>query len=193
MKVIVVGGGIMGLCAAWALRRAGWQVALYEQGPLPNPLASSFDQHRLIRYAYGAMSGYARMVREAYAAWDRLWADLGRSHYYETGTLVVARDEDDWVRRSLDCLAEMRIPVESWQPARFADRMPFLDLRSASWALFLRPAASCSPSASCGTSRDTWPSAASHCTRIARSATSIRRARRSAPRMAGRMRRTRWS
>ena len=126
----------MGLCSAWALRRAGWKVALYEQGPLPNPLASSFDQHRLIRYTYGAMIGYARMVREAYAAWDRLWADLGARHYHETGTLVVARDDDDWVRRSLDCLREMDLPVEAWEPAQIAARLPFLDLSSVGWGLF---------------------------------------------------------
>jgi glycine/D-amino acid oxidase-like deaminating enzyme len=70
MRVIVVGGGIMGLASAWALRRSGYEVALYEQGPLPNPLASSCDQHRLIRFAYGALTGYARMVVEAYAAWS---------------------------------------------------------------------------------------------------------------------------
>ena len=49
MRVIVVGGGIMGLACAWALVRRGHQVTLYEQGPLPNPLGSSHDQHRLIR------------------------------------------------------------------------------------------------------------------------------------------------
>jgi glycine/D-amino acid oxidase-like deaminating enzyme len=132
----VVGGGIMGLCGAWALGRAGWEVALYEQGPLPNPLAASSDQHRLIRYTYGAMTGYARMVREAYAAWDRLWADLGQRHYHETGTLVVARDDDDWVRRSYDCLRDMQLPVEAWQPAQIGERLPFLDLSSVGWGLF---------------------------------------------------------
>jgi glycine/D-amino acid oxidase-like deaminating enzyme len=35
--VVVVGGGIMGLASAWALRRRGHDVALYEQGPLPKP------------------------------------------------------------------------------------------------------------------------------------------------------------
>ncbi|MGH6913748.1 MAG: FAD-dependent oxidoreductase, partial [Geminicoccales bacterium] len=75
-------------------------------------------------------------VREAYAAWDRLWADLGRSHYCETGTLVVARDEDDWVRRSFDCLQGMQLPVEAWEPARIAERLPFLDTSSIGWALF---------------------------------------------------------
>jgi glycine/D-amino acid oxidase-like deaminating enzyme len=50
VRVIIVGGGIMGLCTAWALQRAGHRAALYEQGPIPNPLASSTDHHRLIRY-----------------------------------------------------------------------------------------------------------------------------------------------
>jgi sarcosine oxidase len=43
LKTIIIGGGIMGLCSAWALRRAGHQVTLYEQGPIPNPLGSSCD------------------------------------------------------------------------------------------------------------------------------------------------------
>jgi sarcosine oxidase len=84
LRTIIVGGGIMSLCSAWALQRAGHRVVLYEQGPIPNPLGSSHDQHRLIRYAYGAMTGYARMVVQAYAAWRRLWDDLGHSHYRET-------------------------------------------------------------------------------------------------------------
>jgi glycine/D-amino acid oxidase-like deaminating enzyme len=46
MRVIIVVGGIMGFCTAWALQRAGHRAALYEQGPIPNPLASSTDQHR---------------------------------------------------------------------------------------------------------------------------------------------------
>jgi glycine/D-amino acid oxidase-like deaminating enzyme len=49
MKAIIVGGGIMGLATAWALARDGHEVELLEQGPLPNPLASSMDEHRIIR------------------------------------------------------------------------------------------------------------------------------------------------
>jgi glycine/D-amino acid oxidase-like deaminating enzyme len=41
MKAIIVGGGIVGLATAWALARDGHEVELFEQGPLPNPLASS--------------------------------------------------------------------------------------------------------------------------------------------------------
>jgi len=126
----------MGLCGAWALRRAGHEVTLYEQGPIPNPLASSCDQHRVIRYTYGAMTGYARMVAQAYDAWDRLWTDLGRRHYQDTGTLVIARADDAWVRASYDCLTAMALPVETWQPAQLAHRLPFLGFVSDDWALY---------------------------------------------------------
>ena len=136
MRVIVVGGGIMGLACAWALRRRGHAVTLYEQGPVPNPLASSCDQHRLIRFTSGAMTGYARMVAEAYAAWDRLWADLGRSHYRPSGTLVVAREAGGSVEHSIAGLEQLALPVERWTPAELARRLPFVDLGTPRFALF---------------------------------------------------------
>jgi sarcosine oxidase subunit beta len=137
MRVLIVGGGIMGLCSAWALDRAGHDVALYEQGPIPNPLGSSVDQHRLIRFAYGAMTGYATMVRDAYAAWERLWADLGMSHYHETGTLVISRQAGgDWAGQSFDCLQAMELPVERWGTEEVLGRLPFLDPSDIAWALF---------------------------------------------------------
>jgi glycine/D-amino acid oxidase-like deaminating enzyme len=109
---------------------------VYEQGPIPNPLASSCDEHRLTRFTYGAMSGYARMVHDANAAWDRLWVDLGRSHFVPTGTLVVARAEDDWVRASRRGLEALALPVEIWSPGALAERLPFLRFEHAHSALF---------------------------------------------------------
>jgi glycine/D-amino acid oxidase-like deaminating enzyme len=114
MRAIIVGGGIMGLCTAWALRRSGHEPVLYEQGPIPNPLASSCDEHRLTRFTYGALTGYARMVHAAHAAWERLWADLGQSHFQRTGTLLVAGADDGWVGASLRGLEVMDLPAESW-------------------------------------------------------------------------------
>ncbi|MCC7428025.1 MAG: FAD-dependent oxidoreductase [Alphaproteobacteria bacterium] len=95
MRVAIVGGGIYGLCAAWALARAGHAVELFEQDAIPNERAASTDHHRLIRYPYGAAEGYARMVGAAFSAWRMLWQDLGqgsegRGHYHETGTLALA-------------------------------------------------------------------------------------------------------
>jgi glycine/D-amino acid oxidase-like deaminating enzyme len=136
MRVIVIGGGIMGLCIAWALRRARHEPVLYEQGPIPNPLSSSYDEHRLTRFTYGAMTGYARMVHDAHGAWERLWADLGHSHFHPTGTLIVAREDDGWVRASERCLEAMGLPLETWPPGVLAERLPFLRFAGTHFALF---------------------------------------------------------
>src|SRR6478736_1666915 len=77
MTTIIVGGGIMGLSTAWGLAREGHEVELFEQASLPNPLASSIDEHRLLRHPYGDHAGYARMIDPAFAAWDLLCRDLG--------------------------------------------------------------------------------------------------------------------
>ena len=148
MRVIVIGGGIMGLCSAWALRRAGHEPVLYEQGPIPNPLASSCDEHRLTRFTYGAMTGYARMVHDAHAAWERLWADLGHSHFHPTGTLIVAREDDGWVRASERCLAGDGAAARDLAAgrARGAPAVPALR-RAPTSPCSRRPVACCSPSA----------------------------------------------
>ena len=91
-RAIVVGAGIAGLSLAWALRRRGFGVDLYEQGPIPNPVSSSFDEHRVTRHAYGAMTGYARMMPAAFRVWDRLWAELGASHYEPCGMVYFLRE-----------------------------------------------------------------------------------------------------
>ncbi len=64
-KVLVIGGGIAGLSTAWSLAARGFAVELFEQGPLPNPVGSSYDEHRILRHAYGALTGYAAMMPAA--------------------------------------------------------------------------------------------------------------------------------
>ncbi len=106
-KVLVVGGGIAGLSTAWALARRGVAVELFEQGPLPNPRASSYDEHRITRHAYGHMEGYAHLMPEAFRTWDRLWQATGTSHFEPCGAVYFLREDDGWfeaVSRSLDAM-----------------------------------------------------------------------------------------
>jgi sarcosine oxidase len=127
MKVIVVGAGVSGLCTAWALVKKGVEVTLLEQGPIPNPLSASGDQHRIIRRAYGGQGGYQRRIGEAYDAWNALWDDLGAKHLIDTGFLIVSQTGRDDAVGYRDGLVDGGFPVEDLSIAEAVVRYPFLD------------------------------------------------------------------
>src|SRR5271163_2088359 len=115
----------MGLSSAWALARDGHRVTVYEQGDVPNPLGSSVDEHRLIRHPYGGERGYTRMIDPAYAAWDRLWSDLGARHYLPTGTLVLDHG-DSWATDTIDALTAEGVPFRRLGARGVAETYPML-------------------------------------------------------------------
>jgi monomeric sarcosine oxidase len=137
MRVTVIGAGIMGLSTAWALDRRGHSVTVIDRYPVPNTLGSSVDQHRLIRYPYGAMAGYAAMVGPAYRAWDRLWADLGETHYVETGTLAVGTARHQWLIDSVETLSRSGIGFEELTVDELARRFPLVNPEGLDRAIWL--------------------------------------------------------
>src|SRR3546814_14539429 len=99
------GGGIGGWATAWALARGGHEAVGFEQGPLPHEGSASYDQHRLIRLPYTDQTGYCAMTVDALRTWQRLWDDLGESHYAEVGSLALSTvegDRADLARQTLD-------------------------------------------------------------------------------------------
>ncbi|UPY38004.1 FAD-dependent oxidoreductase [Sediminicoccus sp. KRV36] len=125
-KILILGAGIMGLCTAWALLRQGFAVHVLDQVPPPNPAGASVDHHRLIRHAYGTQRGYMRMVDEAYAAWDRLWVDLGEVLHIQTGVLALDDTAGDWVRQTRAALRADGRAHEDLTAAQVAARFPYL-------------------------------------------------------------------
>ncbi|MGE0733141.1 MAG: FAD-dependent oxidoreductase [Alphaproteobacteria bacterium] len=124
MKIIVVGGGIMGLSTAWALTKRGHAVTLFERGAIPNPLGSSVDQHRIIRHAYGAALGYTRMVDMAFAAWETLWRDLGQRLYVETGALAIDSERMGWADATRASLRAAGVAFDDFSKQQVAERFP---------------------------------------------------------------------
>ena len=137
MKTIIVGGGIMGLATAWALARDGHDVALFEQGPLPNPLASSYDEHRLIRHPYGDQVGYARMIDQAFAAWELMWREIGQCLYAPTGTLALTGNGETWAERSAGVLAAIGKPMTELKVTDLPGRFPQLDIKGVERAFWM--------------------------------------------------------
>ncbi|MBK1666766.1 hypothetical protein CKO28_01745 [Rhodovibrio sodomensis] len=127
-SAVVVGAGIVGLSAARALLAEGYRVDVLEQGPVPNAHGSSVDSSRLIRHTYGTQHGYAALVDDAFAAWDRLWDDLGRSYYTQTGTLVLSRPGATWAQDSAATLDRLAKPYRVLSPDEAARRFPLLNL-----------------------------------------------------------------
>lgn len=136
MKVLIVGGGIVGLSTAWALVRLGHTPVVYDQGAVPNPMAASYDQHRIIRLAYGERDGYCRMVKPAFQAWRRLWHDLGEQHYVETGTLLIGGNADDYATLSRTSFDRLGISYDELDKTAIKQLCPFLRLDRDAWGLY---------------------------------------------------------
>jgi glycine/D-amino acid oxidase-like deaminating enzyme len=138
LKTIIIGGGIMGLCTAWALANQGEQVTLLEQYSLPNYACSSFDQHRVIRYPYGLEIGYCSMVNQAFQAWETLWQSLGQSYYIETATLDLSDTIGDLAELSRNTLDRLGIPYQIIEGKRIESHYPFLSSQNIRSALFVK-------------------------------------------------------
>jgi sarcosine oxidase len=138
-EIIVVGAGIVGLSTAHAAARRGHKVTILERGPVPNPESASFDQHRMIRFHYGAAAGYTRMVTDAFAAWERLWVELGECHFADCGAVAVSLQPGDYSDLTEGVFHELGVPHETLQGEALARLLPQLDLPPSARGVLAHP------------------------------------------------------
>ncbi len=91
MKIGVVGAGIFGIAAALALRGRGYAVAVFDQGPVPYPHASSTDVAKAIRRSWyaGNNETYVELVERAARQWRSWQTRFGTTVYHRTGGLTI--------------------------------------------------------------------------------------------------------
>ncbi len=125
-SVAIVGAGIYGLCLARALHKRGAAVSVYEQGPIPNPVSSSFDEHRITRHTYGDLSGYGALMPDAFAAYEALWADLGVRHLSPSSIVYIGRQPSNLYEETARDLDRLSIPHRPLTVAEVAARLPMI-------------------------------------------------------------------
>jgi sarcosine oxidase len=91
VDVAVVGGGVMGLATAWALRRAGREPVVLEQFRVGHPHGSSHGATRIFRLAY-AEEEWVRLAQEALELWRELEQETGEPALDLVGLLDLADD-----------------------------------------------------------------------------------------------------
>ncbi|MFT4035091.1 MAG: FAD-dependent oxidoreductase, partial [Patulibacter sp.] len=125
-QVAIVGGGIVGLSAAWQLARGGARVELHERGALAGEAThvaagmlapvSEADPAESLLLALGLRSA---------ARWPAFAADLERDAGLEagtlldaTGTLLIARDGDEarWLEREAAIRRAQRLECAALTP-----------------------------------------------------------------------------
>src|SRR4051812_12190579 len=77
-RVTVVGAGVMGCAAAWALTERGAEVTVLEQFDLDHVRGSSHGRSRIVRLAYPEPE-WVRLAEEAMAGWRELERQSGQA------------------------------------------------------------------------------------------------------------------
>ncbi|RLK25438.1 glycine/D-amino acid oxidase-like deaminating enzyme [Micromonospora sp. M71_S20] len=160
--VAVIGGGAVGLAAAWQASAAGLSVVLFERGPLFHDNGSSGGAERQWRVQYSE-EPLARLVLASVPMWDRLEQAIDRPLIHRTGSLWFGDIDQDsnegQIRAAADVLERLSLRYE-WLGARdiekrygFADlpehyqgfHQPdggVIDVRGTLWALYTLAVAS---------------------------------------------------
>lgn len=123
-RMLVVGGGVVGLSAACALAGTGADVTVLERFTVAHAWASSHGLTRAIRHEYGPAAIYTQMVARSLGLWADLARETGRHLYTATGVLTLGQSDDGHTLPGLDVMRAAGLPVEQLTPEACAQRFP---------------------------------------------------------------------
>lgn len=137
VDVAVVGGGIIGLAVAWRARQRGLSVAVLERGAIGGECASSVAAGMLAPVAEVEFGEAGQRVLELGLRSAEMWPSFAAELTHETeldvglrqsGTLVVARDEDEAreLERQLALRESLGLPARRLRPSAARELEPAL-------------------------------------------------------------------
>jgi monomeric sarcosine oxidase len=138
-KVLVVGGGTMGLASAWALARRGFAVELFERFGHVHAHGSHGGYTRIIRHAYHEGSDYVGLVSRADREWTALADRCGEDLLIRCGLFEFGPADDPEFAAARAALREHAIAHELLDPRQARARFGFAVPERDDWLGCLSP------------------------------------------------------
>ncbi|HSJ08439.1 MAG TPA: FAD-dependent oxidoreductase [Longimicrobiales bacterium] len=138
--VVVIGAGAWGGWTALHLRELGANVTLVDQYGAGNARATSGDETRGVRTAYGPREPWSRWAHEAigrWRAWDAEWGrELGMQLFFPTGDLIMRPEWDTFLEDTRAVWDRIGIRYEVLTPDEVRYRYPVIDTEGMQAAVF---------------------------------------------------------
>lgn len=133
--VAVIGAGVFGSWTAHALSARGQKVVLLDAYGASNARASSGGESRVIRAGYGGDELYTRWAARALPLWQEFFRRVAQPLFHNTGVLWLARDQDEYDRKSLATFQKLALPHERLSREDLERRYPQISLGPITWGI----------------------------------------------------------
>jgi len=120
--VIIVGGGSMGIAAAYYLQKHQQNVLVVEQSTIPNTIGSHHGATRILRMGYGNGGQYVPILKEALQLWKDLEKETSKELYHPVGALSLGHKNSTFVKETIESSLVHDLPHEQLTAAEMMDR-----------------------------------------------------------------------
>lgn len=133
--VIVVGGGIMGVCAAYFLAGKGRSVMLLDGSDVPNQRAQSGDHLRVFRLTYGKDEFYTSMAAKTLPLWLEFNNLTGDKLLLQNGVIEFAPKAHGYEEDCFKVLRDMKLAVRRLEKKEIQRNYPMINTRAMQYAI----------------------------------------------------------